>query len=442
MSLLNDSCSGRTRGGWKLLREAIEHRKCPAIWVGYVRESGRPPARSGNQRHILPRAVFEALAICLAAVSLHAQPARELKTTEREAEKAEGAKQSQPTKAEQLIKAVTDFSSKPGFYPHIDTVYAGGGFTAGVGYRGRYGDQSHWNLRGLYSIKNYKLVELTAKLADVDRNLALDLRTGWRDATQVGFYGLGMATEPEDRADFRLQMPYAGGSITWHPSRWSVLVGDAQYEGYRTLSPTGSERPIEDAYTPLTAPGLGADPSYVHGSGVAAIDWRSSPGYTRSGGYYGVAFHEYIDTDQTFSFKRLDLNLVQHLPISRETWVVSLRGRLQTTLDDRALIPYFMMPSLGSGSTLRAYSSWRFRDRHSILTSMEWRWIPDRRFDVALFVDAGKVVPRTQELNFKDLRGDVGIGVRFHGPKTTPVRIEVANGTDGWHLVFAGTPAF
>jgi outer membrane protein assembly factor BamA len=122
--------------------------------------------------------------------------------------------------------------------------------------------------------------------------------------------------------------------------------------------------------------------------------------------------------------------------------VVSFRGRVQTTLDGKDLIPYFMMPSLGSGSTLRSYSSWRFRDRHSILTSVEWRWIPDRRFDIALFADAGKVVPRTQDLNLKDLRGDVGVGIRFHGLKTTPLRIEVANGTDGWQLVFAGTPAF
>ena len=425
----------------------MEHRKRPvhgSIWVGSGRDSGRPAARSGSQRHIRPHTIFEFLAICcLAATPLHAQTAGELETPEREAEKVERQKPSEPTRAERLIRAVTaDMSSKPGFYPHVDSVYAGGGFTAGVGYRWRHRERSEWNLRGLYSIKNYKLVELTTRLTEPRRNLALDLRAGWRDATQVGFYGLGMAAAREDRADFRLQVPYAGGSLTWRPSGWSVLVGDAQYEGYRTLAPMGSERSVEETYSPLTAPGMGADPSFVHGSGVAAIDWRSSPGYTRSGGYYGVAFHDYIDTDETFSFKRLDLNLVQHLPVYGETFVLSFRGRMQVTLDDQALVPYFMMPSLGSGSTLRAYSSWRFRDRHSILTSMEWRWIPDRRFDVALFVDAGKVVPDTQELNFKDLRGDVGIGLRFHGPKTTPLRIEVANGTDGWQLVFAGTPAF
>src|SRR4029453_11833428 len=99
-----------------------------------------------------------------------------LESTGREAEKAERQKPSEPTRVERLIKAVTaDTSTKPGLYPHIDSVYAGGGFTAGVGYRGRYGEHIHWNLRGLYSIKNYKLVELTAKLANVDGNLAPEL---------------------------------------------------------------------------------------------------------------------------------------------------------------------------------------------------------------------------------------------------------------------------
>ena len=48
-------------------------------------------------------------------------------------------------------------------------------------------------------------------------------------------------------------------------------------------------------------------------------------------------------------------------------------------LNDNGLIPYFMLPSLGSGSTLRGYSSYRFRDRHSMLMNAEFRWIPARR---------------------------------------------------------------
>jgi hypothetical protein len=36
----------------------------------------------------------------------------------------------------------------------------------------------------------------------------------------------------------------------------------------------------------------------------------------------------------------------------------------------------------------------------------------------------------------------VGIGVRFHSPLATPLRIELAKGREGMHLVFAGSAAF
>jgi outer membrane translocation and assembly module TamA len=62
--------------------------------------------------------------------------------------------------------------------------------------------------------------------------------------------------------------------------------------------------------------------------------------------------------------------------------------------------------------------------------------------DMALFVDAGTVASRRAALDLDHLRSNVGLGVRFHGPSSTPLRIEVARGREGWHLVFAGSPAF
>jgi hypothetical protein len=123
--------------------------------------------------------------------------------------------------------------------------------------------------------------------------------------------------------------------------------------------------------------------------------------------------------------------------------VLSFRGRVQTTLDDQDVVPYFLLPSLGSGSTLRAYRSFRFRDRHSELFNAEWRWIPNRLgLDMALFYDAGKVTSRRSDLDLNGLKSDVGIGARFHGPAATALRIELARGSEGFHLVFAAGAAF
>ena len=123
---------------------------------------------------------------------------------------------------------------------------------------------------------------------------------------------------------------------------------------------------------------------------------------------------------------RLDADVVQHLPIFRDVWVLSFHGRVETTLDDDDVVPYFLMPSLGSGRTLRAYRSWRFRDRHSMLGQAEFRWIPNRLgLDMALFYDAGKVTSRREDLDFEGLKSDWGIGVRFHLPAYTFLRLDV-----------------
>jgi hypothetical protein len=109
-----------------------------------------------------------------------------------------------------------------------------------------------------------------------------------------------------------------------------------------------------------------------------------------------------------------------------------------TIVDDSDTVPFFLLPSLGSGRTLRAYQTGRFRDRHSVLTSAELRWIPNRyALDMALFYDAGKVTNQREDLDFENLTHDWGIGVRFHTPGATVLRIEGARGNDGWRLVFS-----
>ena len=58
---------------------------------------------------------------------------------------------------------------------------------------------------------------------------------------------------------------------------------------------------------------------------------------------------------------------MQHIPILRETWVVSLRVRAESIVRESDVVPFFLMPGLGGGTTLRAYETGRFRDRHAML---------------------------------------------------------------------------
>ena len=388
---------------------------------------------------------------CCALVALAIRPAtaqdtRAATIAAQQAAKAADLHPYEPTKAEKIMNKVQRLFVEPpaGLFPVFGSVYGGGGMTLGAGYRRYYGDRASWEAKALYSIKNYKLVEVaTMSPGHLLGRLAVGANVGWRDAPSVGFWGLGVDTASGDRTSFRLQEGYGSAWAQFKPVPWVVLGERATVEDYTIEGGRGRYPSIETAFTPATAPGLLDDPMFFHAATTAAIDTRTSPGYTRTGGTYGVTLHNYIDRDDTYSFNRVDANVVQHLPILRENWVLSLRGNLQTTLGDDDLVPYFLMPSLGNSTTLRGYHSWRFRDRHSVLTSAEFRWVPSRlAMDMAVFYDAGKVVSRREDLDLKGLVHDIGVGVRFHAPGVTILRTELAKGRDGWLLVIAAGPAF
>jgi hypothetical protein len=387
-----------------------------------------------------------ALAIVLCAVPpAAAQESREAEIAAEQAKKASQLAPREPSTAERWVvtlrRELLDVPS--GFYPYFASVYSGGGFTLGAGYRQYFGDRTHWDVKGLYSEKNYKFIELTTdSWGHGQGRLDLHGRLGWRDATQVAYYGLGIDS-PEDRSNFRMKQGYVGGDLVARPAPIVVVGAGVTYEDYTLEEGTGSAPSIEDMFTPATAPGLGDSPTYLHTAASGGIDWRPAAGYARRGGLYQLTYHNYADQDDTYSFDRVDGEIVQHIPILRENWVISLHGLVQTTLDDEDVVPYFLLPSLGSGSTLRAYPSWRFRDRHSLLLSGEFRWIPNRLgLDMAIFYDAGKVTSRWDDLSLDGLKSNVGVGIRFHGPAATPLRVELAKGREGLHLVFAGNAAF
>lgn len=395
------------------------------------------------------RAVAFICAALLGALPLPAgaqdQDTREAAIVAEQAEKAKDLKPYEPSAAERLLARVQTglIDGPPGFFPYYGSVYNGGGFTLGAGYRVFAGDRTNWVVQGLYSIRNYKLIE-TAFTSPGHAAGRVGFRTvlGWRDATQVAFHGLGMATPTEIPSEYRFQQTYAGGEATLHLARVVVLRGGLFYEDFRLKEPTGDIPFVEDVFTPATAPGAGLDPAFVHTTASAGIDSRPAEGYTRQGGLYQVTLHHYDDRGGDTSFNLLHTELVQHVPILRETWVVSLRGEVQSVLDG-GNPAYFLMPTLGDGSSLRAYTSFRYRDRNSALVSAELRWIPNRLgLDMALFYDTGMVAPRLGDIDVNAFKSDYGVGIRFHGPTSTILRVDLARGSEGTRLVFAASPTF
>jgi hypothetical protein len=222
-----------------------------------------------------------------------------------------------------------------GFYPYFDQRLQWRRLHVGRRVSTVHGDRAHWNIAGHYSLKGYKLIRADAVAPGL---LAghVDLRStvGWRDATQVRYHGLGIESPADMDTAFRMQQTFGGGDATAHIDRWLHLTAGASYEHYAIHDPTGDLTSVQDVFTADAAPGVGVDPSYIHSFASVALDWRR-PGAddARSGGLYQVTRHFWKDVNSTYSFDRLDSEVVQHVPILRENWVISLRGRLESTLD-------------------------------------------------------------------------------------------------------------
>ena len=315
------------------------------------------------------------------------------------------------------------------WHPFMDSAYKGGGFTLGIGHASYVSAYNYIDVRGSYSIRDYKRAEVEFVAPRIfKRRGQLSILGGWREATQVGFYGLGMDTTKADRTNYLFQQPYGSALLTLFPARRILMLrGGAEWSQWKQKPGRGSSPSVEERYTPFTLPGLGADFTYLHTQGTIGLDWRTSPGYSRRGVFLGATLHDYKDSDDDFGFRLAEYEGIAHLPILRETWVLSFHGLAQTTIDKSGQqIPFFMLPGLGGGSTLRGYSTLRFRDQNSILLQAEWRISVNRYLDLAFFYDAGKVTARTSDLDADRLKDDYGFGLRFHGPFNTPLRVELA----------------
>jgi outer membrane protein assembly factor BamA len=391
-----------------------------------------------------------AFMVALAGPSVLAQeaePGTRAATLERaQAEKAADLHPYVQDKAEKYLNyAENILTSGLTVHPFFESAYSGGGFTLGAGYMKHVGSYNTVDVRASFTPSGYKRIE-TEFIAPrlLKRRGMLSLLGGWREATRVGYYGLGTSNSQDDRANYGFKQPYGVATFTVRPTRrYLVLQGSFEASEWQQTAGSGSAPSVEEVYTPGTLPGLGSSITYLHSRGTVGVDTRPSPGYARRGSYLGVTLHDFTDRSDAYGFTQIEYEGIQHVPILREAWVLSFHGRVATTgTKSSQEIPFFMLPAIGGGSSLRGFSSWRFRDRNSLELQAEWRAMVNRYIDLAVFYDTGKVAARVEDINLDHLKNDVGVGFRFHGPVSTPLRLELAQGNEGLSLIFSASAAF
>jgi hypothetical protein len=370
---------------------------------------------------------------------------REGEITRRQAEKAQQPALERPGTLERLLARAGANSEKPTrVWLSLGPMVPGAGMRLGAEFVTALADRTSLTARGLYSFKRYSTLstELVSPGHLSDR-LDLALNVTSENAPEMAFYGLGNETPESNRSSIQLRETWLGLGARLRPTPWrpfsiAAEVRRAAYELGRGRGATAVP------FTPAQLPGADVNPTYWRSTGEVAIDTRPSAGYSRRGTLVRAAYSVFDRGEAAgLDFARTEGELTQLIPILRGNWVVALHGRAAVTMPTEGSdVPFFLQPYVGGGSSLRAYPSFRFRDRHALLLSGEFRWTPNEALDMAIFYDAGKVTSSRSELDLHQLHTDVGVGARFHSLARSVFRIELAEGREGLRLVFDLSPAW
>ena len=395
-------------------------------------------------------------AICACAPGAGAQETRsELLAQERAAKAQEAAASASagPSWLERTFswgeaKLQSASGTEDGLYPELGGMVPGAGISVGPGYRHRlFGNQAIVDASAAGSWHQYTMLQSRLEWPQLlsDR-LSIGSELKYQDFTQINFFGIGGNSLKANQTNYRLRDVDVLGSAAVRPNGWLSIGGRVGVlrslgiaAGTSSLSPSTGE--LFDA---VTAPGLTRQPNFLHADLSVDVDTQDAPGYPTSGGRYHVALATFQDrTYSQYSFRRLDADAADYIPLLHKNWVLALRGR--AVLSETAAgqdVPFYLLPTLGGSTTLRGFLDYRFRDRDLVLFDAEYRWPLFRALDGALFYDAGTVAPSAHALSVHNAHTDYGVGVRLHSTRRTLVRLDVARSVEGYRALFAFTAPF
>ena len=262
------------------------------------------------------------------------------------------------------------------------------------------------------------------------------------DYRDLWFFGLGGDTNSRDRSTYQLleQAVDAGvgadlGRFVSVDAHGGWLRAEAE-EGFFGSS-------LDELFDPVGVPGFETTTDYLHYGATAELDLRDAtvPG---AGLVLRGEVARYDDRDlNRFDFNRVAAEVQVHVPLGVRSRLLALRARTSRSVAaSGSEVPFYLMETLGGGSTIRGFREFRFRDARTLLLSAEYRWELWTYLDFAVFADAGKVFSESSELDLHDLETAVGFGLRGHGPGGTVIRFDLARSREAIKVHIGGGPSF
>ena len=315
-----------------------------------------------------------------------------------------------------------------GIYADWGNMIPGAGWLSiGPGYKHWYGKDSLFvDASASISVNNYRMAQARVELPKfLKSRLALGAQARWQDFGRVDYFDVGPATSLDARSIYGVESTQLTAYATLRPVRWIDIGGQV---GWMNPDTSHVEGPF---LTRLTS-----HKEFVPMEVSATIDTRDFPGHPTSGIVLrGVAARYEDRTSGTQSFDKVETEAAGFLPIAGGRIVLGLHGwYVGTDPRDGGTVPFYLQPSLGGLSTLRSFTDYRFHDDHMLVANAELRVAVMTHLDLAFFADAGNVAALRRDLDLA--KQSFGTGLRLHTRRETFATLDVANGDEGWRVLF------
>ncbi len=358
------------------------------------------------------------------------------------------------------------------FFPRIDTLSSGGGLAPMLHFWAPdiVGTPIDVHASAAYSSYRYQYYDLQVglvphkgshlpsvergtsalfPLSDLEKTAAIlgfniYASARYRDYPLEDFYGLGAASLRLDRSDYRLKDGLYEGIVRFGVPHLSFM-GRAGLLRTSIRPGTDSVFPSTELFNDeRTAPGLLRSPDFVHLSAGTWLELRDEPGNPHRGAALGIAFSRFDDRNgNAFQFNRTTVDLREYIPLGSNRHVVALRQ--VTSLDSPdagSSVPFYMQSTLGGGTYLRGYSSFRFRDDKLLALAGEYRFELHPKVELALLYEAAKVFPTMGDLDLSNLRHSWGGGIRLKSPRNVRFRLDILRSPEGTRVQLKLGPSF
>lgn len=269
-------------------------------------------------------------------------------------------------------------------------------------------------------------------------NLFVDVGGIYSEQLTERFFGLGNDTDEEDETTYIERAEEASIKVgVFFP--FGVELSTMQ--AIRTTDIGRGRLPdlpdIRDLHE--SVPGVLGRTQAVWNRIDAVLDTRDSPEIPTRGVFLDVYYEiarEILGSQ--VDYQKFGFDARSFFPLYDTEWVLALR--LAGQIVDGDQVPFYIRSSLGGRNTLRGFPRGRFVDSNMVVGSAEIRWTPFgfhlmevyTQFQVAAFVDAGRVFAPGEEIDLVSLHAVAGGSIRLVVPNSSLVAsLDLGVGNEG-----------